>query len=545
MYARVSTEDQAERQTVQGQVDFLRQFAALHGWTVVGEYVDDGISGTVPLERRPDGRRLLADAQAGKFGAVIVYRLDRLGRRASVLLDAHDALRDANVGIKSGKEQFDTSTPYGTFVFQLLGSIAELERSTIAERTRMGRDRVARDGQWLGCIPFGYMIDAEQRLIPSTRRIAVLDCTEAELLADLYARIAGGSSVMAECRRLNALGVPPPQRRYTGGAVLPARTGWAQPGLALVLHNPVYYGEHTLHSAAGPIVRQMPALVSVTLWRAAQAQMTRNRRLSKKNAKRDYLLRGLVRCGGCHHNYTGATVVTAAGRERPYYRCSGEQATMARLPGAQHAAKRVRVEWLDALVWADCRDFAEHPDSAIEELQHQLAERRAHAGEHAAELRALRERQAEHEEERKRVRQMRRRGRMSMAEAEEMLDEIDAEAAQAAELLRRLERQDEAFADEEARHADIRVTLRALREKMAAAEDGDPAIRRAAIEQLVEGVEVVTEGTGRGMTATVQITYRFGEARVVEAGSRTATHDYYPTTLGRSHPVVTFGTLAS
>src|SRR6478735_3392398 len=85
LYARVSTEDQAERQTVQAQLDLLRKLAEVHEWTVAGEYIDDGISGTIPLAERPDGRRLLDDAAAHRFNMVVLYRLDRLGRRVQIL----------------------------------------------------------------------------------------------------------------------------------------------------------------------------------------------------------------------------------------------------------------------------------------------------------------------------------------------------------------------------------------------------------------------------------------------------------------------------
>ena len=109
IYARVSTEDQAERQTVKAQLDFLRRFHDLHQITIASEYIDDGISGTVPLDERPEGRRLLDDARAGRFGAVLVYRLDRLGRSVRALLSAHDALDGVKVSIRSATEPFDTS----------------------------------------------------------------------------------------------------------------------------------------------------------------------------------------------------------------------------------------------------------------------------------------------------------------------------------------------------------------------------------------------------------------------------------------------------
>src|SRR5262245_35925350 len=101
IYARVSTEDQAERQTVQAQLDFLNRWADLHEFPIADVYVDDGWSGTVPLRDRPDGRRLLDDAAARRFTMVALYRLDRLGRSIHVLLDADHELERAGVTIRS------------------------------------------------------------------------------------------------------------------------------------------------------------------------------------------------------------------------------------------------------------------------------------------------------------------------------------------------------------------------------------------------------------------------------------------------------------
>ena len=119
--------------------------------------------------------------------------------------------------IKSATEPFDTSTPIGRFLFQLLGSLAELERSTIAERTILGRDRVAKDGKWIsGPVPFGYDVDKERFLVPSARMVDGLDTTEAQVVRSLFERIAAGSTSGAEARRLNLLGVPC-TFRYAGG----------------------------------------------------------------------------------------------------------------------------------------------------------------------------------------------------------------------------------------------------------------------------------------------------------------------------------------
>ena len=142
-YARVSTEDQAERQTVTAQTDFLRRYCELHGCQSPASTSMTAYLGATPLEDRPEGRRLLQDAESGAFSAVLVYRLDRLGRSLKTLLAAHERLDKAGVAIRSGTEPFDTASPIGKFLFSLLGSMAELERSTITERMTMGRDRVA------------------------------------------------------------------------------------------------------------------------------------------------------------------------------------------------------------------------------------------------------------------------------------------------------------------------------------------------------------------------------------------------------------------
>src|SRR5215207_6054400 len=214
-YARVSTEDQAERQTIAAQTDFLRRYCDLHGLPVAGVYVDEGISGVTPVGDRPEGRRLLQDAESGAFTVVLVYRLDRLGRSLKSLLAAHERLDAAGVAIRSGTEPFDTASPIGRFLFSLLGSMAELERSTISERMTGGRDRVARAGQYTGGpIPFGYDLDDKRRLVPSARIVEQLGITEAELLNDIFSRVAdGGSSVYAERLRLMALNIPQ-VRRY-------------------------------------------------------------------------------------------------------------------------------------------------------------------------------------------------------------------------------------------------------------------------------------------------------------------------------------------
>src|ERR1700694_1811187 len=88
IYLRGSTEEQRERQSIATQRDFGGRYTDLHQLPIHAVYADDGVSGTVPLDRRPEGARLLRDARLKKFDQLLVYKLDRLGRGTPVTLGA-------------------------------------------------------------------------------------------------------------------------------------------------------------------------------------------------------------------------------------------------------------------------------------------------------------------------------------------------------------------------------------------------------------------------------------------------------------------------
>jgi site-specific DNA recombinase len=254
LYARVSTEDQAQNDTVDAQPDFLRNLATVHGWPIAGAYVDEGISGTIPLDKRPDGRRFMTDAEAGRFGTVVSTRMSRLGRKLGVALATYEALDVFGIGKRYPQEGIDTTQPGGEMAFQILGSFAQNAHKTIAEATARGRIRVAAKGQHTGGpIPVGYDLNDQKRLVPSNRLVPTLGCTEAEMIRDIFLRVAAQqTTVHAEIQRLNALGIPRVKRyalskkRREAGKNPAARenlTCWWDSSLRWVIKNPVYKGE--------------------------------------------------------------------------------------------------------------------------------------------------------------------------------------------------------------------------------------------------------------------------------------------------------------
>lgn len=146
LYARVSTADKGQDPRVQTLE--LQEYCQRRSWSVAGEYVDVGISGT--KEKRPELDRLMADAHRRRFDAVLCWKFDRLARSVSHLLRALEIFRSLGIDFVSFSEQLDTSTPTGKMVFTVLGAVAELERSLIVERVRAGMRNARAKGRGSG-----------------------------------------------------------------------------------------------------------------------------------------------------------------------------------------------------------------------------------------------------------------------------------------------------------------------------------------------------------------------------------------------------------
>ena len=170
IYARVSTSEQsAEMQLVE-----LRELATRRGWTVAGEYVDEGVSGT--KASRPKLDKLMSDARRRRFDVVMVWRFDRFARSTTHLLGALEEFRDLGIDFVSHNEAIDTSTALGRMIFTVVSAVAELERSIIVERVRSGLERARAKGKRLGRPPGSKAdIDAIGKLVMdglSLRQIA-------------------------------------------------------------------------------------------------------------------------------------------------------------------------------------------------------------------------------------------------------------------------------------------------------------------------------------------------------------------------------------
>ncbi|GEA17473.1 recombinase family protein [Moorella sp. E306M] len=501
IYCRVSSEEQAERGTIEGQVQYAKKYLDLHGpeagiteWEF---YLDEGVSGTVALPDRPAGARLVADARAGKFQVLYVYRLDRLARSVKHVLDTYDLLEKQGIALKSMTEAFDTGTPTGKFFMTLLASIAALERDTILERTQMGKDRKARQGKWVtGMPPFGYRIGADGSLEVYKE--------EAETVRLIFRLYLDGMSTIDIAKYLNARGIPTPAKSKR---TKNKSTGkWHAGHISIILRTEAYTGTYTYLKRSkrrkDTIEIPVPAIVSEKDFVTVQAKLIENADAARGSRGRNYLLRGLIFCGNCGRRMVGSSGMSKEGRV--YYRCTGAINTGA---GRLCNAKMIRARDIEQAVWQDIEEFAKDPGKVREIMEAKIKENKQELDPVKDELAGLEKAILEKQAARGKVLSFCARGVISDQEAEEELKNLGREI----ETL--VARRDFLFSKQQSaqQFETEALTAQVLMEDLAKRlQDVTDEQRGEIIQALVKRIDVYTIEEDGKRRSKVVIQYRFG-----------------------------------
>jgi site-specific DNA recombinase len=361
---------------------YVRAFEGV-GWRVIPvSYDDGGFSGATT--DRPAFQRLMADMRAGKVDVIAVYRLDRLSRSLVDFVGLLHEFEQHDVSFLSVTERYDTSSPTGTFVLQLLAMFAQMERATIALRTR---DKVAasrRRGMWTGGRPvLGYDV-VDKKL--------VVNPTEAEQVRAIFQLYLDHGGVLAAVEELRLRGIT--NKRWTTKAGVPkGGTLFDKNVLTGFLKNPLYIG--AVRSGDDVVEGQHEAIVMRDVWDAVERQFAAQApRLGARGTKRSKaLLAGIARCG-CGAALS-RTTSKRPGRTYTYYACSrSTKHGQAACPG-----QRVPAGELDAFVVKQVRDIGRDPsvieaaiaadrdqrDVECRRLEVELSEFKAARGRHAGE----------------------------------------------------------------------------------------------------------------------------------------------------------------
>ena len=387
IYARVSSDQQAERQTIDSQLGELKASARRDGHEVQGGmlFVDNGQSGTTLV--RPALERLRDMVALAAIDVVYVHAPDRLARSYAhqVLLLEEFSRADARVVFLNRPIG---ESPEDNLLLQLQGMFAEYERAKLLERSRRGKRHRAEAGavSVLSRAPFGYRYVGREAGAGEARYD--VDEDAAKVVRRIFAWVGQERLTLAGvCRRLLEAGIPSP----TGQA------HWSRAMVHTLLLNPAYagravYGRRRCVPWRAPLRpprghdgvprrpwRQVPApperhigvpvpaIVDEALFAAAAEQLEENRRRNRERlAGLRYLLRGLLVCQKCGYAFIGYNP-----KPRRYYRCSGTDRN--RFHGQLRCdARLLALEPLEAAVWDEVCRLLRDPARVVEEYRRRL-----------------------------------------------------------------------------------------------------------------------------------------------------------------------------
>ena len=301
LYLRISTDEDHQPTSLGTQRERLERYCqAMGDWHIVHAFEDQASGASL---ERPGLTQALGLARERRFDLLLVYRVDRLSRKVRQLAGLAEELDRLGIVLRSATEPFDTGSPAGRMMLQMLGVFAEFEHATIVDRVTAGLERRVREGRWMsGRTPYGYT---------RADRLLVLDPVKAPVVRRIFQLYAEGQlGTTAIARVLDAEGAPAPRKQ-----------GWSPNALQLILANPAYRGLIRWNGSLFEGVHE--PLVDDELFERAQEILRRRREDAslRRGNPSDFLLSGLVRCHHCGRAYVGTSAHGRSNRYT-YYACS-------------------------------------------------------------------------------------------------------------------------------------------------------------------------------------------------------------------------------
>jgi len=155
LYTRVSSDEQ----NTEPQERALREYVRRRGWSIQKVYRDQGLSGA--NANRPALIEMLKDSRRGSIDVIVVWKFDRFARSLKALISGLELCRSLGIDFVSVTEAVDTSLPAGELVFQMIGAVAQFERSLIGERVKSGLANARANGKVLGRPPLRKLTTTE------------------------------------------------------------------------------------------------------------------------------------------------------------------------------------------------------------------------------------------------------------------------------------------------------------------------------------------------------------------------------------------------
>ena len=382
IYCRVSTERQENEGTIESQIAALREFANKEGYTVTNEYADNGYSGE--LLARPGLDKLRDDATKDKFEAVLIHSPDRLARKYGYHYLINEELKKRNIRIIFKSRPSNNDTPEEFISNGITELVAEYEKLKILERTRRGKLHKAENGNIIGSIaPYGY--DYVPKTKAKTGHYKVNE-SEAKIVKKIFGLLVNKElSVRSIAKELTRIGIEPRKglhwRTSTLHRILRDRTctgvTFYNKHISCEPKKPKVTSNYKRRSNTSLRLRPVDEWIEIKLpkhliiidkktFELAQKQLRRNSKLSLRNVKHKYLLRGLIECGSCSSPFHGESC-----HKKLYYRCGNRDRTFP-LPKECNASS-IKAERIEPLVWNAVSKALQNPKLIIDQVEKKQA----------------------------------------------------------------------------------------------------------------------------------------------------------------------------